>query len=125
MNREIKFRALEKKTNKIFNWNQILNNLEHFFFGNKYELMQYTGLKDKNGKEIYEGDIVDRYGVALIGTIEERKIINSEVVETSAVVFDEEELFFTVEGTTNIGVYNGWNCLEIIGNIHENKELLK
>jgi uncharacterized phage protein (TIGR01671 family) len=62
--REIKFRAWEKNLKEIIPIDSI--NFEHkmvnmnsaWRFFNEIELMQYTGLKDKNGKEIYEGDII-------------------------------------------------------------------
>jgi len=71
-----------------------------------FKLMQYTGLKDKNGKEIYEGDIVKGTGGEF----------NEEVWEAG---WNEDRDFI------------GWsitpqNCedgLEIIGNIYENPEL--
>ena len=77
-------------------------------------LMQYTGLKDKNGKEIYEGDIVtsERFihtgdSYYNVGVIKYREDIAS-------FVFDEEE--------------GGWDSIEVvyqvIGNIYENPELL-
>jgi len=85
---------------------------------NKCKLLQYTGLKDKNGVEIYEGDIVRIFGLnrtvevffkkgsfGYLGTISE-----------SFVSFSENYNFNFLE--------NKSNKIEVIGNIYENKELL-
>lgn len=78
-------------------------------------LMQYTGLHDKNGKEIYEGDIVRLYGEfgdeEYIGIIEYQ--LASFVITTKTVTDD----------LGNIDIEE--QKLEIIGNIYENKKLLE
>lgn len=75
------------------------------------ELMQFTGLKDKNGKEIYEGDIIkgDTYGHIL------------------EVIWDEGYCGFSPFLDLIDGDYTGedWGRCEVIGNIYENPELLE
>lgn len=79
-------------------------------------IMQSTGLKDKNGKLIYEGDIVKTEAQAGI------------VINYGIVGFNEKEARFLM--TANLKsqdyIYSFWyrDSLEVIGNIYENKELL-
>ena len=53
--REIKFRGFFKEDKEMFYFKHL--NLDNFYKSNNVELMQYTGLLDKEGVEIYEGDI--------------------------------------------------------------------
>ena len=131
-NREIKFRAWDKKDKEMYYDIQKgieFTDLSHYTFDeflgypegmgdyHKWEVMQYTGLKDKNGKEIYEGDI---WGEERVGKTEEA---------TGVVKFDKDMLAYIVNQTNGGWIYlheytSKFNRI-IIGNIYENKELLK
>ena len=119
--REIKFRAWHKGKKiignvlgidilhkEIFFSNENVDCYEHVDFKN-IELMQYTGLKDKNGKEIYEGDIV--------------KFLNG-IFE---VIWCNEKASFMLKNKEfkeflNF-IYENNNGMEIVGNIYQNLEL--
>ena len=129
MSRPIKFRACETNAHKYY------YNAEHTYdfmcsgegcysesFGTvlddeRFIVEQYTGLKDKNGREIYEGDII------IIGK------------ECATIVYDESKASFMGHFYVN---YKGrvveqndfifdfcHNDVEVIGNVHEIPELLE
>lgn len=86
----------------------------------KFELMQFTGLKDKNGREIYEGDIVcgfDRPAVIKIGHVHNDK-------NTIYGVFAEWVKYGLVEAQYIDRIYKT-DYIEVIGNVYENPELLE
>lgn len=86
----------------------------------KFEVMMYTGLKDKNGKEIYEGDIVSA-----------KYIYDKRTTDKAQVIWREDKASFglkSLKGLTNeeyeLYKITAEHNLEVIGNIYENPELL-
>lgn len=108
--RELKFRAWDGEQMLLFpegmygaEWDTALSC--------GYELMQYTGLKDKNGKEIYEGDIVE-YDIFSDGVFEERV---KEVIKIE---------FYDFEPHGGSMCWTTYKNIEVLGNIYENPGLL-
>ena len=134
--REIKFRAWLKenhsgKEQMFYQNNQYLQSFlrrcckfsnpdgrEHEKYGN-YELMQYTGLKDANGKYVYEGDVLGS----------KKKIIGHIVGGVRGYCYDVIYAKPLSNGETRWSLYStitdDYKDAEVIGNIYENPELLK
>ena len=121
--REIKFRAWHKGKKiignvlgidilhkEIFFSNENVDCYEHVDFKN-IELMQYTGLKDKNNKEIYEGDILSDGNVKNL-----YKVIFKNGRFITEYNGDFEEYSFDLIDVV------AQSC-EVVGNIYENPEL--
>lgn len=70
-------------------------------------LMQYTGLKDKEGREIYEGDIIEAYG------------------KNATVLYADIRAMYIAHDTWNEALVNVANACTVIGNIYENPELIE
>lgn len=113
MNNRFKFRFWDKG-NQLMVYPP-LKSISSYFLAPKYYIpMQCTGLKDKSGTLIYEGDIVKQHW-------------NNNIYK---VIWQENAACYLVENTNTKckqGIYSLIslsNDLEVIGNIYENKELL-
>ena len=125
MNRLIKFRVWDKRETKGMSTQNMLYDaqLHHlwqdFVDYPGYELMQYTGLTDKNGKEIYEGDIV-QYNQN--SSYDNMDFIAKWSDDKLGFIFQSNSGEQLVNQTPHL---NRFKHLEVVGNIFEHSELLK
>ena len=127
--REIKFRAWLKYGKEIVDveeidfMNEVINYIDNDYENNEQEiigayfenieLMQYTELKDKNNKEIYEGDIVKLRANHGIGVIKYYDEWGAFVIE-----------YIKPRPLAVLGINYYKEDIEVLGNIYENPELL-
>lgn len=123
--RDIKFRAYVKEIGAIYDVYELYSdggvmvvNYDFPLSNGDIELMQYTGLKDKNGVEIFEGDIVSCEYLAP----DERYVAIGEVVWCNS---DSAQYKVNDNFDESDPLQEWYSGCEVIGNIYENPELLK
>lgn len=141
MQDRFKYRFWDKKNNLMINPSEQLSNVEYtklekmylkdewyitpeitltdslnYFDNRPFEIMQCTGLKDKNDKLIYEGDIVK---ISPSGFFDnDRDIFYIKFTDGYRLAYQDWQTLDTIGGFSN-------KLFEIIGNIYETPELLK
>jgi len=113
--RIIKFKAWDRNSAKFIGWFRMLKDGFGSYLNNvHYKVLQFTGLKDKNGKEIYEGDIIKTLFMGQKG------IIIGEVIWADSGFFVGYK-----EYKDDLFPWSFYKVVEVIGNKFENPELLK
>ena len=113
--REIKFRVWEYEAEEFLYLDPNKEDFDSKWLKNDEQSVcqQYTGLKDKKGKEIYEGDII----------LEDQFV---EWINKEDARFDQEYGCYGIQnGKYNLIAYSEDEDFEVIGNIYENRDLLK
>jgi uncharacterized phage protein (TIGR01671 family) len=131
MNNRFKFRVWDKLAERmiyphndnqqhfIIDLNGQFHNLQNGSGGDDYVIQQYTGLTDKNGKEIYEGDIV-QYNQN--SSYDNMNFIAKWSDDKLGFIFQSNSGEQLVNQTPHL---NRFKHLEVVGNIFEHSELLK
>lgn len=125
--REIKFRAWGKNSKEFLQdkngYGLTLKEIQNIADIDLWEFQQFTGILDKNGKEIYEGDVVktpqQKYIKQWVVEYDyDGNLILSNQINSEMSLYDFEDMILNKE-----------NCyikdIEVIGNIFENPELIK
>ena len=124
--REIKFRAWNNAEKKMYPEVEDIRERYEIY------LMQYTGLKDKNGKEIYEGDIVEyKYLNTLEQETRKSEVQLMPIGDVNRNIQAYYPFCYSIAGSYKEDNREITECYltpsdacEIIGNIYENPELL-
>ena len=123
MNNRFKFRVWDKLAERmiyphndnqqhfIIDLNGRFHNLQNGSGGDDYVIQQYTGLMDSNEKEIYEGDIIE--------------MTYDHIIERGFVVWENNSYILKTIGEDSYAPLVIFPKDKVIGNIFENKELLK
>ena len=129
VNRPIKFRAWNKN-GRMFYWDMLKNDTP--LFGpltdktkEVFAVMQFTGLLDKNGKEVYEGDVVriPKYETRWKNGEPDFDWRVFKVIHNHYVYAFENSVIYTPFSSYDASTLEEWE-LEVIGNVYENPELL-
>ena len=117
--RDIKFRAWNYKSFEMLYFDN--NDMWDTNWLNMPECMQYTGLKDKKGQEVYEGDIIEGWPIIGNDPIKAKVIFHEKkgmwLAEEIHHEYSETEYLFEI-------LKDDRHQAKVIGNIHENPELL-
>ncbi len=125
MEREIKFRCWNEATKNMINWRDTEKTFHIRINLPECVLLQFTGLKDKNGKEIFEGDV-------LKFVFEPSKKHKKGIVHHHQVIWYDKKSKWSLRRTDEKGNLHivgigklDIDTYEVIGNIYENPELLE
>lgn len=126
MSRPIKFRAWAREQERFVYFEFIANGWcleeDDLDFSKLEPWKQYTGLLDKNGKEIYEGDLVRSHRASFASP---ESVIAVKYAGSSFVLYNPKCCVVCAEGPGCIDHLDEQSELEIIGNIYENPEALR